>query len=814
MDKSSASSSMGIVFDLLSLAAKPIAPIAQGEASPLLPAPVVSGDVALVADGGAEAALTKVAPQALSATPPSLTAPISDGPISVDALVAMDKTARQGLTAKPFIEKPAVEWVISVLSAAGLVKANAESKDVPATATVAPTLDLPSVDAKVSDLPPESIAPASPPVDVAETAIPSEIIVAEQDVSAPASVADVQATKPNTAQPIIHAKQPSAVTVPEPPVGENKALLAEPMVAVPQPITELPVKTLTDAPAPVALPIASTSDQLTDPVLNATALPVDPASSLLAPVPQETHELRATTQIIIERHEPAVPVLLTPTIAELSSEPVAPASVPAASAIAHQKEPVGVVAAPTKPEARLTSDAAITATPVLIETISPSVEAEASQLPTVDLAEPAKLVPSKKAEHATKAKSADTADRPIDPSAMANAPVMPQPIVAQNIKVTSDTTETAEPATQDEIKPAGHKDKPRALQPNGSPLEDYSAPAKAKVPATPAPAKFEGQMTEKAHLGPAKADAAASPASISEEAEPPSPLHATILFEQIASEPAGTRAATPFIPEKPALDENRSAEPQQGPSSAPFEGQSDSASHFQNSSSNQQSFEQDFGKSAGSAPSLTPMPETVTIEAVTIRSQHSSHEDGPSNATQNAATVDQPVSLSVFTDAEPARRGAMDMSPRILTPTANNGTSAASALPASGSPIRVDNPIFIAQRDKALQQQIISALRSGHDEIRLSLYPPQLGQVTINMALDGQKVKVGVKTSNREATNLLVGERQTLASALGHEGFTLEGFDVTDDAPKEQTPEYQPIETPIPTSKMAAESSFSLDITI
>ena len=151
---------------------------------------------------------------------------------------------------------------------------------------------------------------------------------------------------------------------------------------------------------------------------------------------------------------------------------------------------------------------------------------------------------------------------------------------------------------------------------------------------------------------------------------------------------------------------------------------------------------------------------------------------------------------------------------RPSTTSANGGPSATSTAPAAPSPIRVDNPIFIAQRDKALQQQIISALRSGHDEIRLSLYPPQLGQVTINMALDGQKVKVGVKTANREATNLLVGERQSLAQALGHEGFTLEGFDVTDDAPKERSPEQEPTEQLIPNSQMAAESSFSLDITI
>jgi len=125
-----------------------------------------------------------------------------------------------------------------------------------------------------------------------------------------------------------------------------------------------------------------------------------------------------------------------------------------------------------------------------------------------------------------------------------------------------------------------------------------------------------------------------------------------------------------------------------------------------------------------------------------------------------------------------------------------------------------DNPLFQIQRDRAVEAQVIAALKAGSDEVRLSLYPPQLGQVTINLALDGQKVKVALKTSNREATDLLTAEQPSLSHALHLEGFTLEGFDVTeDDAQNNRKDERDPpIKTPIPAS--SGSSEFSIDITI
>ena len=127
---------------------------------------------------------------------------------------------------------------------------------------------------------------------------------------------------------------------------------------------------------------------------------------------------------------------------------------------------------------------------------------------------------------------------------------------------------------------------------------------------------------------------------------------------------------------------------------------------------------------------------------------------------------------------------------------------------------RVDNPVFEMQRDRAFETQIIAALKAGRNDVRVSLYPPQLGQVTINLALDGQKVKVSLKTSNREATSVLSAERNTLAFALDHEGFTLEDFDVADDASGQDKNNHhqESVAGVAPTSTSSSE--FSIDITI
>ena len=805
MDRGTSPSSTGLVFDLISLAAKPNAPAADLQTS----APPVAPDQA----GATVLAFNK--PEGTAALPTALTADASagDGPISVDALVAMDKTARQGLSAKPFVEKPAVEWMISVLSAAGLVK----SKPDGVTADAVPPTALPGQERPVI----EANSKAVPPTDAALLADPSPVAVADDQLALkvtaePVPTLPLVPDMPTPAEPSapVKAVVPALLAAPsDTPSAETAANSVGILTDALQTGSEVTVKSQTVDPSPTKVPSAASSP-VTSPQ-PPSPLVIEPVAPLAQKLePSEAIAVLAAPRIDGLAQAPS-PLTAAP-VAAPEAQPVAAASEHAepaqAAAVSSDKALPGNIAAPV-------DVSVLAAQPVVVQTTSALSTAETTPPSTTEAVHAPKVSASKKAEHGTKAHLTDPADGAMAPVAAAPNLVVPMPTPAQEIKPQPDAAET--PA-QDGRKPLGHRAKATEGSVDRPLANEPGVQSRAKPTVTPSPVTFDGKITNKDQISVTASNDPSVSAPLAEKPDHVSPAPAVSVAERPTTEgthspiiaPTNAPTIAHISPQMPNMDENSGSDSRQASAMPRFEGETGSGTGFQNSSSNQQGFEQGFGQSSGSAASATPLPDHVTVEAVTIRSQHSEHDDGPSNAVLNAKTADQSGPISVFTDVEPAKLAATDLMPRPSTTSGNGGTSTTSASPTAPSPIRVDNPIFIAQRDKALQQQIISALRSGHDEIRLSLYPPQLGQVTINMALDGQKVKVGVKTANREATNLLVGERQTLASALGHEGFTLEGFDVADDAPKERTPNDHPIQDNFPTSPKAAESSFSLDITI
>jgi flagellar hook-length control protein FliK len=211
--------------------------------------------------------------------------------------------------------------------------------------------------------------------------------------------------------------------------------------------------------------------------------------------------------------------------------------------------------------------------------------------------------------------------------------------------------------------------------------------------------------------------------------------------------------------------------------------------------------------------STDALPANVTVEAISIHSDSKSQETAHTSTQSEASLTPSP--LPVLDNTDNSNGVIVDSSSfHSHASTSATGESPANGAAAQANAVRTDNPNFIAQRDRAMEQQIIAAIRAGHNEIRLSLYPAQLGQVTINMALDGQQVRVGMKTTNREATNVLLGDRQSLVTSLGHEGFTLDSFDVSDDQPHQQAPNDQTAPQSQAAVHQSTDDSFSLDITI
>ncbi len=213
--------------------------------------------------------------------------------------------------------------------------------------------------------------------------------------------------------------------------------------------------------------------------------------------------------------------------------------------------------------------------------------------------------------------------------------------------------------------------------------------------------------------------------------------------------------------------------------------------------------------------STKDLPAEITVESVSINAVENTDNDKDPSATTASTPSTTASTMAVFSESDHGSGVVIDTTNFRLS--SQNGSAPlvqSNSATAASTAMRADNAGFIAQRDRAMEQQIISALRNGRDEIRFSLYPATLGQVTINLALDGQKVRIGMKTSNRDASALLLGERQSLITSLGQEGFTLDGFDVTDDATRNPASKDQSQNHPSKTTSRASDDRFSLDITI
>lgn len=110
-------------------------------------------------------------------------------------------------------------------------------------------------------------------------------------------------------------------------------------------------------------------------------------------------------------------------------------------------------------------------------------------------------------------------------------------------------------------------------------------------------------------------------------------------------------------------------------------------------------------------------------------------------------------------------------------------------------------------------KQIINALHDGKSELRLSLYPAQLGQVVIAMSLEGQHLSVDLKTTSQQATDALTLGEDSLKDALTREGFILDSFAISDrpnEEKRRQQPQKRHAETNTPDSK--TDIQFSIDM--
>ncbi len=92
-------------------------------------------------------------------------------------------------------------------------------------------------------------------------------------------------------------------------------------------------------------------------------------------------------------------------------------------------------------------------------------------------------------------------------------------------------------------------------------------------------------------------------------------------------------------------------------------------------------------------------------------------------------------------------------------------------------PVRQDIPEQIVQQVK--ERLVQHDVKPGNQQITLTLSPDSLGELKMNLNLQGQKLSVEIVTENRTVRDAIVQHTDALKESLARQNITMESFDVT-----------------------------------
>ena len=103
--------------------------------------------------------------------------------------------------------------------------------------------------------------------------------------------------------------------------------------------------------------------------------------------------------------------------------------------------------------------------------------------------------------------------------------------------------------------------------------------------------------------------------------------------------------------------------------------------------------------------------------------------------------------------------------------------AALSSKAVSAEPTRQDLPeqVMLQVKERLVQHDV----KPGNQQITLTLSPDSLGELKINLNLQGQKLSVEIVTENRTARDAIVQHTDALKESLARQNITMESFDVT-----------------------------------
>jgi len=153
------------------------------------------------------------------------------------------------------------------------------------------------------------------------------------------------------------------------------------------------------------------------------------------------------------------------------------------------------------------------------------------------------------------------------------------------------------------------------------------------------------------------------------------------------------------------------------------------------------------------------------------RGGNASTDDQSGSSFRNASSL--PADLPTTSKAAPA---ANSDGPAVTVPTASPaqlfGTQSATSSAFGSS---VDPSAIVEQLVRSMAMRTQS---DGTSEVRMRLSPEHLGEVTLNLKVDGSNVSATAVAQNADVRNALVAHQQQLARSLADSGLKLTSFSV------------------------------------
>jgi flagellar hook-length control protein FliK len=101
----------------------------------------------------------------------------------------------------------------------------------------------------------------------------------------------------------------------------------------------------------------------------------------------------------------------------------------------------------------------------------------------------------------------------------------------------------------------------------------------------------------------------------------------------------------------------------------------------------------------------------------------------------------------------------------------------AATKPAASEPVRQELQEQVVQQVK--ERLVQHDVKPGNQQITLTLSPDGLGELKMNLNLQGQKLSVEIVTENRSVRDAIVQHTDALKESLARQNITMESFDVT-----------------------------------